>query len=252
VLGVLCISLLGCHWDSKDADIVAPVAEGMSLPIAEGGAINIKHHSYVVHRGDTLYAIAWALGVDYRDLAYANHLKSPYALHQGQSVDIKTNRSRHSHPHPVLASARVKPTVYVKKSVVLSAKLRKGKWYWPARGQVNRPRGFKASGESGIDIVGHWGTPVKASAGGEVVYSGKGIRGYGNLIIVKHSDDLLSAYGYNAKRLVKTGDHVSADQKIALMGRSPFGKPCLHFEIRRNGRPSNPMHYLKGAYHLLG
>lgn len=117
-------------------------------------------------------------------------------------------------------------------------------WRWPADGQVI---GSFVSGDQtkqGIDIAGKAGDPVRAAADGTVVYSGNGLIGYGELIIVKHSPGFLSAYGHNRKRLVKEGDHVKSAQVIAEMGSSSASRDSLHFEIRKNGKPANPVDYL--------
>jgi lipoprotein NlpD len=106
--------------------------------------------------------------------------------------------------------------------------------------------GQSALGGNGIDISGRAGQPVLAAAGGEVVYSGSGLIGYGRLIIVKHNQTYLSAYGHNRELRVVEGDRVSAGQTIALMGEGPGRKPVLHFEIRRNGKPVDPLRYLPG------
>lgn len=117
-------------------------------------------------------------------------------------------------------------------------------WRWPADGSVV---GTFTAGDpvrQGIDIAGQPGAPVRAAADGTVVYSGNGLIGYGELIIVKHSPAFLSAYGHNRKRLVQEGDHVKAGQTIAEMGASAANRNELHFEIRRNGKPSNPLDFL--------
>ena len=100
--------------------------------------------------------------------------------------------------------------------------------------------------KQGIDIAGKAGAPVKAAADGTVVYSGNGLIGYGELIIIKHSDEWLSAYGHNRKRLVQEGQRVKAGQPIAEMGSTGAPRDELHFEIRRNGRPVDPLQYLPG------
>jgi lipoprotein NlpD len=117
-------------------------------------------------------------------------------------------------------------------------------WRWPAEGRV--VAGFVAGDQTkqGIDIAGKAGDPVRAAADGNVVYSGNGLIGYGELIIVKHSPGFLSAYGYNRKRLVKEGDAVKSGQVIAEMGSSSASRDSLHFEIRKNGKPANPLDYL--------
>jgi lipoprotein NlpD len=118
-------------------------------------------------------------------------------------------------------------------------------WRWPASGKV--VGGFQAGGGgdgAGLDIAGTLGDPVRAAASGTVVYSGDGLIGYGELIIIKHDDSYLSAYGHNSKRLVREGEHVGAGQEIALMGASGAPRVELHFEIRKNGKPVDPTDYL--------
>jgi lipoprotein NlpD len=117
-------------------------------------------------------------------------------------------------------------------------------WRWPGRGKVV---GTYISGDQtrqGVDIAGSVGDPVQAAADGEVVYSGNGLLGYGELIIVKHNASFLSAYGHNRKRLVQEGDKVKAGQQIAELGSSASSREELHFEIRKNGKPVNPLDYL--------
>lgn len=114
-------------------------------------------------------------------------------------------------------------------------------WIWPTPGKVV---GTYAAGDptrQGIDIAGEAGQPVRAARDGEVVYSGAGLIGYGELIIVKHSPELLSAYGHNRVRLVKEGDKVKAGQKIAEMGKNAANRVLLHFEVRKNGKPVDPL-----------
>lgn len=116
---------------------------------------------------------------------------------------------------------------------------------WPVRGEL--VKGFSSGqlGNKGIDIAGVYGQPIKACESGVVVYSGSGLRGYGNLIIIKHNASLLSAYAHNSELIVTEGSKVKAGQEIALMGRAPSGKVMLHFEIRRDGKPVNPLQYLR-------
>ncbi|HZR35720.1 MAG TPA: peptidoglycan DD-metalloendopeptidase family protein [Nevskia sp.] len=115
-----------------------------------------------------------------------------------------------------------------------------GRWEWPTRGKV--VRGFSADGSSkGLDIAGELGQIVVAAAGGRVVYSGSALKGYGELVIIKHDEQYLSAYGYNRRRLVEEGQQVLAGQPIAELGDGPEQKPLLHFEIRDRGRPVDPL-----------
>lgn len=116
-------------------------------------------------------------------------------------------------------------------------------WRWPADGNVVK-RFQSDAAIPGIEIAGSAGTPVRAAADGVVVYSGNGLVGYGELVIIKHSDSLLSAYAHNAKRLVKEGQRVSAGQQIATMGSSGAANTGLGFQIRRDGNPVDPLDYL--------
>ncbi|HEY0178607.1 MAG TPA: peptidoglycan DD-metalloendopeptidase family protein [Dokdonella sp.] len=117
-------------------------------------------------------------------------------------------------------------------------------WRWPADGAVIGTFTAGDPTKQGVDIAGKAGDPVRAAADGTVVYSGNGLIGYGELIIIKHSPSFLSAYGHNSKRLVKEGDRVKSGQVIAEMGSSSASRDSLHFEIRRNGKPANPLDYL--------
>ncbi|WP_090203798.1 peptidoglycan DD-metalloendopeptidase family protein [Ectothiorhodospira magna] len=117
-------------------------------------------------------------------------------------------------------------------------------WQWPTEGQVIRRFEPQGTGKKGIAIAGQRGQPVRAAAPGRVVYSGSGLVGYGKLIIVKHDDSYLSAYGHNEKILVNEGATVSAGQRIALLGDTGTDRPMLHFEIRRDGKPVDPLRYM--------
>ena len=117
-------------------------------------------------------------------------------------------------------------------------------WTWPTSGPVSVDFGGKPGTGTGILIDGKSGQPITAAASGRVVYAGSGLIGYGQLIIIKHNDTYLSAYGYNASLLVKEGEVIKKGQRIATMGEGPERKARLHFEIRRNGKPVNPRQYL--------
>ena len=151
-------------------------------------------------------------------------------------------------PRPVEAPPSVRPAVVPAppKPADNAAQLNAGgvTWRWPADGKVV---GTYVSGDQtkqGLDIAGSAGDPVRAAADGEVVYSGNGLIGYGELIIVKHNANFLSAYGHNRKRLVSEGERVKAGQEIAEMGATSASRDELHFEIRKNGKPVNPLDYL--------
>lgn len=227
---------------------------------------------YRVHQGDTLYAIAFSHGLDYRDLARWNGLRVPYVIYPGQDLRLSAgpaatsaSKPRKSAPAPgparkppVNATAKPSADVPARPSASASsagAETRKSttgvasssgpmQWRWPADGRI--VRGFLASDPSrnGLDIAGREGDAVKASGAGTVVYSGNGLLGYGELIIVKHSDQWLSAYAHNKQRLVDEGERVAAGQKIAELGRNDRNEQILHFEIRSNGKPVNPLDHL--------
>lgn len=219
----------------------APVVNGWLQPHA-------AQSFYRVHQGDTIYSIAWAFGLDYRALAAANHLQPPYAIHAGQKL-LMTNVPRGEYHPP--AQRKNKSHRYVKQTTKKfpvhhqQSQLMLYNWIWPAKGRVISDFHLGRSGNKGIDIVGHYGEPILATQSGEVVYSGAGIRGYGNLIIIKHNDNYLSAYAYNKDILVQQGSWVRKGQQIASMGKNFAGQAMLHFEIRRNGKPVNPLNYLK-------
>mgnify|MGYP000117874698 CR=1 FL=1 len=204
---------------------------------------NAKSNLYRVKQGDTLYSIAWAFGMDYRALAATNHLKSPYNIRAGQTLRIATAprpQAKKTRSLRVEPPAKKQPTYVIQWSATTAPH-----WRWPVRGRVIARFSATRGGNKGINIAGRYGAPIRAAAKGIVVYSGAGVRGYGNLIIVKHNTNYLSAYAFNKRLLVKEGARVRAGQKIAEMGRDDSGKVMLHFEIRWNGKPVNPAKYLE-------
>jgi lipoprotein NlpD len=206
----------------------------------------------LVQRGETLYSIATRNGITVLDLATWNELAPPYTIYPGQRLRLYPGGARASRP---VASAPARPrgpqsapparpaaTAPVPApSVPASSGFA---WRWPAEGALI---GRYVAGEptrQGIDIAGSAGAPVRAAADGTVVYSGAGLVGYGELVIIKHSESWLSAYGHNRRRLVNEGQLVKAGEQIAEMGRSGAPRDMLHFEIRYNGRPVDPQRYL--------
>ena len=182
---------------------------------------------YVVKRGDTLYGIAWTYGIDDTAIVRMNHLQPPFHVWPGERLVLRQS----------MMIARVESPV-VMPSVMTSH------WIWPVRGRLIRGFTPGLTGNAGIDIAGFVGQPIEASQAGSVVYSGDGIRGYGNLIIIKQGSDYLSAYAFNQQNLVRVGDFVKQGQTIAVMGRDNTGVPALHFEIRFDGKPIDPLQYL--------
>jgi len=118
------------------------------------------------------------------------------------------------------------------------------KWEWPAKGKLLRGYSANESGKKGITIGGRPGQPVKAAASGKVVYSGSGLVRYGKMIIIKHNETYLSAYAHNNKIFVREGTMVKSGQQIAEMGSTGTNQTILHFEIRKNGKPVNPLQFL--------
>lgn len=220
--------------------------------------------TYLVRRGDTLYSIAWRAEVDFRNLARWNNLAPPYKILAGQSLRLappfEEERTREvpappAPPAPQRVTTRPLPPsvpavpVISRPPVVRAPEAEPETrpepppaWQWPLRGNLSR--GFNQAGNKGIDIEGKTGDPVRAAAAGKIVYSGQGLIGYGNLVIVKHSDTFLSAYGNSTRLLVREGDEVASSQPIAEMGAAGGSQQALHFEIRKMGKPVNPLDYL--------
>jgi lipoprotein NlpD len=143
---------------------------------------------------------------------------------------------------PATPAASAEAAVPAPAAAPRSSGLATGTWEWPTRGKLLRA--FDGSSNKGIDIGGEPGQIVVASRAGKVVYSGSALKGYGELIIIKHDEDTLSAYGYNRRRMVEEGDSVVGGQPIAELGFGPENKPLLHFEIRDHGKPVDPKQLL--------
>jgi lipoprotein NlpD len=204
--------------------------------------------SYVVRRGDTLYSIAWRYGVDFRSLSRWNRIADPNVIYTGQRLRLVAAAENGNDVGVSAVVAKTKRQAAigeVKRHETGQRRKpspRKFKWSWPASGPVRTAS--SALGTKGIEILGTRGRPVKAAAGGTVVYSGSGLRGYGQLIIVKHSEEFLSAYAHNDRLLVAEGATVEPGQPIAEMGDSDAKRVMLHFEIRRDGKAVEPIDYL--------
>jgi lipoprotein NlpD len=290
---------------AESDNVRAPDRVSPAKPLPSSG-------TYRVQGGDTLYAIAFNHGVDFRDLAAWNHIPAPYRIYVGQELNLSAPMSTASSGNPVVAPmpdrasstvsnlppsrsavtnaapppkpqnsspmfetvepanvaqesapapkpvTPVAPPPQVAKPPVVAAPVEPPKsaepapqlnaggvaWHWPASGSVIGTYVAGDQTKQGVDIAGNEGDPITATADGEVVYSGNGLIGYGELIIIKHNASFLSAYGHNRKRLVQEGDKVKAGQRIAEMGASAAARNELHFEIRKNGKPVNPLDYL--------
>ena len=197
---------------------------------------------YVVEPGDTLYAVAFRLGMDYRTLANLNEIDPPYVIRVGQSLKTAPD-AEFANALAVPETTATQPEPGPPSHSLSTAKppppnAPVDHWSWPAEGKVIRA--YLPERHKGIDLDGERGAPVMATAAGVVVYAGTGVTGYGALLIVKHNDIYLSAYGHNDALLVAEGQQVDAGQVIARMGSTSSDSVKLHFEIRRNGRPVNP------------
>lgn len=207
---------------------------------------------YRVKAGDTLYSIAWNYGLDFRNLASGNSISSPYVIQPGQVIDLTKVSASVTAPvakqvkisSATLPEKNSSPKFDVKKSQTApktSFNSRQTKWQWPAKGAVIGYFSTKKPVNKGIDIAGRLGEPVVAASTGNVVYAGRGLRGYGNMVIIRHNDQTLSAYAHTSRILVAEGDSVKAGQKIAEIGSTDSRRSKLHFEIRKEGQPVNPM-----------
>jgi lipoprotein NlpD len=213
-------------------------------PSASTASSGRQGATVVVQQGETLYSIARRNGVAVEDLARWNGLKPPYTIYPGQRLALGQGaRGATAATRTVVAP---KPATSVPPPAAPSpAPASSGfSWRWPAQGVLLETYVAGNNTRQGIGIGGSSGQPVTAAADGVVVYSGAGLVGYGELIIIKHNEQWLSAYGHNRKRLVNEGQSVKAGQQIAEMGRSGTDREKLHFEIRYNGKPVDPLLYL--------
>lgn len=264
---VLCLLLVGCAQKGRiapvesrsvtvDPDLEQQSASGMRLlnpgPVPDG--------FYRVKRGDTLAGIALEHGLDWRDMAQWNQISDPNLIDVGQLLRIRDPKLRPPSKKPasgpqlaqsqanqpaMAPSTASKPgDMGVNSAAPTSAQTGPTLtgWRWPSNGQVVSQ--FSEGGRKGIAIAGAPGEAIHAAEAGKVVYAGNGLRGYGNLVIVKHDGDLLSAYAHNRSILVKEGQLVKRGQQIAELGMTDAEKPMLHFEIRKAGKPVDPLAYL--------
>ncbi|GAA4822679.1 lipoprotein NlpD/LppB [Marinicella pacifica] len=237
---------------------------------------------YRVKKGDSLYSIGFRYNIDYRQLAAINNIEAPYVIHPNQrlrlvaskqNTELSSNKvkTRPIVQQPVLTAKKEtatpikttppkqteKKSTQSQPSVTISQQPPKTQpvvnlpkngdlnWLWPTAGKIRTTFSGSNPARKGISIRGNEGQSVKATESGVVVYSGDGLLGYGELIIIKHNDTFLSAYGHNKKRLVTEGQQVKRGDVIAQLGSSGTNVNNLHFEIRKNGQPVNPLDYVK-------
>lgn len=232
----LTLALAGC------SSTPPPVEESPVVTGKQPEQKPARPESHIVARGETLYSIAFSYGLDYQQLAVLNGIREPFTIYPGQKLRL----------------SKVTPAV-VKKPVTPVAKpaasqtpagvgpngMGQGRgWLWPVKGRVLSRFNAESVGPKGIALAGSNGDTVHAARGGRVVYTGNSLVGYGQLVIIKHDDIYLSAYAHNSKLLVKEGEQVGAGQAIAEMGSSGTDRTQLHFEVRRNGDPIDPLQVL--------
>jgi lipoprotein YgeR len=219
--------------------LAAALAACGSAPVASG--------YYRVERGDTVSKIARSHRESVQSIVRWNNLANPDAIEVGQVLRVappgaQTTAGAPIRSNPGNATASAGPTAAPRAIPDAAAPSNGISLVWPAAGKI--ARGFDGANSKGIDIVNALGTPVVAAAAGTVVYAGNGLRGYGELLIIKHNADFLTAYAHNRKLLVKEGEGVAQGQAIAEMGDTDNDRVALHFELRYAGRSIDPSRYL--------
>lgn len=261
---VLSALLAGCS--SSPSSTVQVVDRNNNRATSTPQRQPVTSGQYVVRRGDTLYSIAFRFGWDWKALAARNNIPSPYTIRVGQAIRFdgksRGGQSVAATTPIVVTSSPVKtpavpeqtapvnrptqvPVVQPPANTPVQAVSRSASgWAWPAGGTLTGRFSSNGSLNKGIDIAGELGQPVLAASDGSVVYAGSGLRGYGELVIIKHSDTYVSAYGHNRRLLVREGQQVKVGQTIAEMGSTGADRVKLHFEIRRQGKPVDPLQFL--------
>jgi lipoprotein NlpD len=256
------ITLFACSSRPIPAPVV-DVYQGRSILDVEKNSYTAEE--YKVKKGDTLYSIAWMAGLDYEELARINQIKAPYAIFPDQILNLKkiqlrqivnakkmtgqTTKKEHTQSVDRLKSTEygdnkkvVKPPKSTaKQNIKVNGKLA---WVWPAEGKILKTFNDAVPDRSGISIGAPFNSDVKSAAEGTVVYKGDALRGYGNLIIIKHNKNYLSAYAHTNTILVKERQKVKAGERIATVGNSDSARTMLHFEVRFKGKSVDPLRYL--------
>jgi lipoprotein NlpD len=209
--------------------------------------------THVVAKGETLYSIAWRYNLDTRVLARANRVPEPYTIHPGQRLELDSDFNppleqpaapvKTASAIPISRRSNNRSTASVLPNSTTTAKSVLN-WQWPVTGTILAGFAGERALNKGIDIGAKKGEPVVAAESGTVVYAGNGLHGYGNLLIIKHNQNYLSAYAHNSQLLVTEGEAVKSGQRIAEVGSSGTNRDKLHFEIRHDGKPVDPLRYL--------
>jgi lipoprotein NlpD len=278
VAALLVLVIAGCSSTSSPAPVTTLELRENFYQQRNRGTLTVS--SYTVQRGDTLYAIAFRAGKDVRQLASINNIVSPYTIYPGQILRL-TGKAKSRSENAQTSSASSgralrntnknnssleKSNSSTNRTKSVAPKNQKGygqiipennkktanntlngnlvQWQWPVKGKIISGFSHQEQGNKGIDIGGREGSRVNAAASGLVVYAGNALRGYGNLIIIKHNDDYLSAYAHNRRLLVAEKQMVTAGQQIAELGSTDATDARLHFEIRFRGSSVDPLKYL--------
>jgi lipoprotein NlpD len=225
---------------STDGPVLAPI-DSKPLPNLTNSQNAGKPGYYTVKPGDTVMQISRNTNQNWRDIVKWNNLDNPNQVETGQVLRVAPPEGIAAAPikPPVVATpvAPVTPTPSATPDEDIA-------WMWPSSGSLIS--GYDDVKSKGLKIAGKLGDPVYASADGRVVYAGSAVRGYGNLVILKHNETYLTAYAHNQTLLVKEDQTVRKGQRIADMGSSDSERVMLHFEVRRNGKPVDPAKYLPG------
>jgi lipoprotein NlpD len=247
---LLIIALLVLSGCQSENNYRAPVSEiGQPALAVPRSTVNLGGGpSHRVNEGETLYAIAWMYDLNFSALAQANNIAQPYVIFPGQELSLDVDQVAILPTQERISSSSTNTTV--NQNSIGNAQSRAAgsanpllRWVWPANGRVIS--NFSSSDTAkGIDIVGTAGDPIYAAEAGEVVYAGNALLRYGELIIIKHNDQFLSAYAHNDRLYVSEGDHVTRGQEIAGLGSTGIDREMLHFEIRLAGQPVDPAAYL--------
>jgi lipoprotein NlpD len=231
---------------SAAASIRGAVLAAMLLGGCAGDEIR-EAPVYVVRPHDTLYSIAWRHNLNYRDLAQWNHVGPDFRIAIGQRLALGpegrvAEAPQSAAPSSGAAAHGLREEPRTGRPAMPAQPIPHLNWVWPTDRNLS-PRAVQSGG---ISFPGQLGQQIRAAAAGRIVYTGSGIRGYGQLVIIKHNDVLLSAYAYNRDVTVSEGQEVAAGQMIAHMGEGSHQTPLLYFEIRFNGKPIDPLPVLEG------
>jgi lipoprotein NlpD len=264
--GIVVISfilLASCNGHFKPAPVMS-----LNTSVAKQNKLTeIDGETYKVQKGDTLFAVAFYSGNDYLDIAKYNSIQAPYSIYPGQTLFLispseKNNRNKNKdissklNSYPKVVVDPAKTQAYGKnENKINREKLKKSDetsdkpdnkvvWIWPASGKSSSAVVGSDGTNRGVDIKGELYSTISAAASGKVVYAGNALKGYGNLVIIKHENNLLSAYAHNDTILVSEQRYVKQGQQIATMGRNGSSEVMLHFEIRRKGKSLDPFIFL--------